>query len=375
MISRRNFGLVSLTVMILILLFGLSGTLVNAGNVVLSGNKGDTSKTWFITGEQTLVINGFDLAARSITRPAVIDKVSIDVEKPIPGSKITVVIYQDANGGSPIDATLAGQASIDITQPGLFTATLPTPAQITQPVVWVGFYLPVGFGFRADLSGSSVLTYWGWTPNSTFDLTKLNTAQVFGPGDGSTPVNIAMGGIARVTAEITGGATVPAQGTPGAPTTQPIVITTTPGVAVTPVPQVAGSGSENLNVLKAYPPDCDALLQDTADIGVSYRGRIGVVCKTIWPGYSPANPPGYVRKQTILYDLTIYTDKGLPVSDPLQLPVTHCLAPAPEDLATAVMGLATGSPRKWQVLPTLRVNNLVCAEIYQSGNVSYFVPG
>ena len=62
--------------------------------------------------------------------------------------------------------------------------------------------MPVGFEFHADTSGSSVLTYWAWTPGSSFDLSNLGSAAVLGPGDGTAPVNIAMEGIARITAEL-----------------------------------------------------------------------------------------------------------------------------------------------------------------------------
>ena len=163
---------------------------VDAGNQVLSDNSGDGNAPWHISGEASVVMNGFDLNSLGIQRPAVIDKVSISVITPVPRSAVTVVVYQDGNGGSPVDATLAGSQQVDITSAGTFTITLTTPISITQPVVWIGFYLPVGFTFAADTSGTSVLTYWAWTTGGTFDLTKLNTAQVLGPADGTAPVNI-----------------------------------------------------------------------------------------------------------------------------------------------------------------------------------------
>src|SRR5664279_3371702 len=132
---------------------------VSAGNQVLSNNSGNGNAPWHVSGEASLVITGFDLNALGIQRPAVIDKLSISVVTPVPASPVTVVVYQDANGGSPVDSTLAGSQQVNITSAGTFTVTLTTPITITQPVVWVGFYLPVGFAFNADTSGTSVLTY------------------------------------------------------------------------------------------------------------------------------------------------------------------------------------------------------------------------
>jgi hypothetical protein len=75
------------------------------------------------------------------------------------------------------------------------------------------------------------------------------------------------------------------------------------------------------------------------------------------------------------YDITFYNDKGQPISDPLTIPVTHCIQANPADLDRAIVGIASGSPRSFKILPTLRVGNLVCAEIDHSGGISYFVPG
>src|SRR4051812_32585701 len=128
---------------------------VSAGSQVLSDNSGDGNAPWHISGESSVVMNGFDLNSLGVQRPAVIDKVSISVNTPVPGSAVTVLVYQDANGGSPVDATLAGSQQVDITSAGTFTVTLSSPITITQPVVWIGFNLPVGFTFNADTSGTS----------------------------------------------------------------------------------------------------------------------------------------------------------------------------------------------------------------------------
>ena len=108
--TSRKALLISL---VALLILGLSTLLVNAGERVLSNNSGDASTTWFITGEQTLVMNGFDLTPLGLRFPATIDKVSLAVDTAVAGTLVDVVVYQDSNGGSPVDATLAGQAWCD----------------------------------------------------------------------------------------------------------------------------------------------------------------------------------------------------------------------------------------------------------------------
>ncbi|MEO8611629.1 MAG: hypothetical protein ABI690_27265 [Chloroflexota bacterium] len=364
MLSIRKL-LIVLVLAVLMLL--LSTFAVTAGNRVLSNNSGDASAPFFVTGEQTLVINGFDLTPLALGLPATIDKISIQVDTPVPGAAVTAVVYQDANGGSPVDATLIGQQSVNIVQPGLFTVTFATPIQVTAPVVWIGFYLPVNFKFQADQSGTSVLTYWAWTSGSTFDLSKLSTAGVLGPANGTSPVSLDMKGIARITGEITGSGVAPTTipltpGTPG--------VSGAPGVITT---IVAPASSEDLSVLRVFPPACDTLLWDSADVGITYNGSISVRCTAIWPGYAPAAPLGYERKQ-LYYDLTFYNDKGNVITGSLPQPVTHCILANAEDIDRAVIGLAWGSPRTFEILTTLRVGNLICAEVYKSGGLSYFVP-
>jgi hypothetical protein len=359
-----GFALLALVVV------SLSTVLVSAGDKVLSNNSGDASATWFITSEQTLVMNGFDLTPLGLNFPAALDKASIAVQSPVPGATIDIVVYQDANGGSPIDATLAGQTQVTINSSGTFTAVFPTPIAITQPVVWVGFYLPVDFKFLADKSGTSVLTYWAWTTGGRFNLASLSSAQVFGPSNGTAPVNLDLKGVARITAEISG-ALAGVNTSPGAPTA---IIPTFFGTPAFSITQVASTSNQDLSVLRQYPPACDTLFWDTADVGVSYHGSIEPRCTSIWVGYAPSNPLGYVRHH-VYYDLTFYDSKGNPLADPLPVPVTHCIQPSPEDLNTAVVGLASGSPRVFRILPTLRVGNLVCAEVDRSGGLSYFIPG
>jgi hypothetical protein len=347
----------NLALFVLVALVILVALPVNAGNTILSNNAGDGSSVWFISGEQSLVMNGFNLTTLNLQLPAALDRVSIAVDTPVPGAPVDVLVYQDADGGSPSNATLAGQTQVNINQAGVFTVTFPTPIQITQPVVWVGFYLPVDFRFLADTSGTSVLTYWAWTSGTRFDVANLSSAQVLGPADGTAPVGLDLGGIARISAEITpaGGAPVTTSGTPAA----------TPSI-------VQGTGSTaNLNIMVPY-ATCETLFFDGEDELITFGDTINLHCREIWPGYAPPAPAGYAQRQ-LLYDLSIWT-RFAEVTGFLPFEVTHCIEPFPDDLPNAVIGLAYGAPRTWHILPTLRFENLVCAEVTHPGNLSYFVP-
>ncbi|MBK8032359.1 MAG: hypothetical protein IPK17_23340 [Chloroflexi bacterium] len=337
--------------LLLLVLLGLLSVLpVSAGERVISVNSGDGNASWFISGEPSLVMNGFDLQSLGIARPAVIDRISISVNTPVASTPVDVVVYQDANGGSPIDATLAGTTQATITTSGVFTVVLPTPITVNQPVIWIGFYLPVDFSFYADTSGTSVLTYWAWTPGGRFDLNNLASASVLGPADGTAPVNINMNGKARITAEITGagGSTT---GTAG---------TTPQGTAV------------NTASMSAY-PTCGNALWDTADEIISNRDEINLHCQEVPAWQAPSSPLGYVRRGP-LYDIQIYRPNGNLVSGRMDIRVTHCIRPAAEDLSTAVVGNAWGAPRTWSILPSVIYGDLVCAEVRHGGNLSYFVP-
>ena len=338
----------------LILALGaLSVVPVSAGETVLSVNSGDASTSWFISGEPSLVMNGFDLNSLGIQRPAVIDRISIAVDTPVAGTAIDVVVYQDANGGSPVDATLAGSTQVNINTSGTFTAVLPTPITINQPVVWIGFYLPVDFAFLADTSGSSVLSYWAWTPGGRFDINNLASAQVLGPADGTAPVSINMGGKARITAEITGAEGSTAGTTTGTTTQQ-------------------GDAAANMGVLETY-PTCQSLLWDTADEFVSLRNAVNLHCQEVQFWNAASGPSGYLRRGP-LYDVQIYKDFGI-IAGRLDVAITHCIRPAAEDIDRAVIGNAYGSPRTWRILPTQRFGDLVCAEVRHGGHLSYFVSG
>jgi hypothetical protein len=339
----RKLGLMSA---VLVLALAL-GSAVFAGEQTLSINANDQNAVWFISGEDSLIMNGFDLASFGIGLPATIDQVSISVEQAVPDRAIEVVIYQDANGGSPADATLAGRTTVNITGPGVFTATFPTPVTVTQAAVWAGFYLPVDFRFNADTSGSSVLTYWAWTPGGRFDVANLASAAVIGPADGTPPVSINMQGRARITLGVTSGAT-------------------TGGTT-----QIPG-GNADFSVLATY-PNCQALLWDTADEYVSLEDEVNLHCTEVNAWQAPANPLGFARRGP-LYDVVMFKQGGV-VPQRLRAAITHCIRPPAEDLANAVIGAAVGSPRAWRLLPTLRFGDLICAEVFRVGNLSYFVPG
>ncbi len=344
----------SLILFFLLLLFAP----VLAGDRVLSINSGSENVSWFISGEPSLVMNGFDLNAQGVALPAVIDRVSIAVEVAVPNTSVDVVIYQDANGGSPVDAQLLTQTQVTINQAGTFTAALPTPVTVTQPAVWIGFYLPVDFRFFADRSGTSVLTYWAWTPGGRFDLTRLSSAAVLGPADGSAPVSINMGGKARITAEVVtnGAAVTPSPGTPGT-----VVTGDTTGAALNP------------NALQAY-FTCNNLLWDSDDELISYSNRVNPHCNVVSDFLAPANPGGFVRRGS-LYDVFFFKENGVLVDNRLSYAITHCIRPDGADIDRAVVGSAYGSPRTWRILPSARFGDLICAEIRHGGNLAYFVPG
>lgn len=339
-----------LTLLSVMLLLITSATY--ADNTKLSLN-GAGFSVWFISGEPSLVINGFDLDSLRVTRPVTVESINISVVTPVPGAIVEAVVYQDSDGGSPVNARIVGRQSIDIQTSGVANVTFNPPLTVTDRFMWVGFYLPVGFEFYADRSGSSVLTYWGWTPNSTFDLNNLSSATVFGPANGTAPVNLNMNGIARITASITrtfsdgnNNAPVIGQQIVGDPTTV------------------------NFDVMDRY-GSCGALRYDRADIAVTYRDNIDIYCKIIAEFLSPTAPTGYNRVGG-LFDVYVF---GVPSGlDPLPDAVTHCLRPREQDRTRALIGLAYGAPRRWEILPTVRFGDFICAEVKFTGFISYFVP-
>lgn len=61
-------------------------------------------------------------------------------------------------------------------------------------------------------------------------------------------------------------------------------------------------------------------------------------------------------------------------SELLKNPVTHCIRPEQIDLDVAVIGIGYGAPREWEILPTQRYGEMICAEVTHQGFISYFVP-
>lgn len=371
---------ITITFSLLVFFMGLLP--VQAGDITLTNNSGDGNSSWFIEGESTLIINGFDLNSRGITLPVTLDAISIGVEQ-FAGGTVDAVVYADSDGGSPSNATLLSRQSVQISGTGTVRVALPEPVTVNAPVVWVGFYLPTGFHFFGDNSGSSVLTYWGWTPGTTFDLSNLSSAQVFGPGDGSSPVNISMGGVARITAEVTQGeGTVAAPGTTNADGTVPVV-----PVSARDVPigvQMVSQESVDTSVLTRYGYCGELLFYDTEDIRVTGEGRFELHCRADVGAFSPGtitnfdevpeDVPSYNRRG-VLYDI-FGTGNFLSgsSSEELVVPVTHCIRPEQADLNSAVIGIAYGAPREWRLLPSVRYGELVCAEMTHQGFISYFVP-
>ncbi len=364
---RRLLNRSTLLRVVLLLVFAVSTLPASAGDVVLTNNRGGDSAVFFIKDEPSLVINGFDLTPLGMELPTALDAISISVDAPVPGSVIDLVVYQDANGGSPIDATLVHRQSVRLNRTGLNRVELDRAAIITEPVVWVGFYLPVDFRFHADKSGSSTLTYWAWTPAGTFDLNSLANAAVLGPGDGTEPVEISMEGIARITAE----------------TRTPNYEETAAAFPLTE--QMTTSSAQDTSLLRAY-DTCDQLLYDPADNSISTALSFPLYCQLSDSYETPhriANPPDQIleadRKGQLYKIWTLLTEDQLVPGRSSQLPVrvTHCMRIPPEDLDRAVIAEVRESEtagERWYILPSVRMGDVVCAEVSVANYLSYFVP-
>lgn len=331
--------------------------LSQSNRVRLDNNTTLNSDIWRIEGEPSLVINGFDLTPLPLRLPALIESVTIDIFQAQPLETVEVVVYQDQNGGSPIDAELIGTFQTAIRQSGVFVAQFPEPVVVTAPVVWVGFYLPVGTEFRSDTQGSSVLTYWAWTPGQRFNLRDLSSAAVFGPSDGTDPVNLDIGGVARITATAR---TANADVDPDA--------LNQPGTVQNP--------EEAAEFLTNY-DSCPGLFFDTGDVNISLGSTVQPTCRQVESWNAPDAPAGYTRFGVdfyTLWDLTFYTDSGTVLSEGVSIAVTHCIAPPQAERDNVVLGIAYGSPRRWDLLETEVFGNLACAEVTRGGNFAYFVP-
>lgn len=119
-------------------------------------------------------------------------------------------------------------------------------------------------------------------------------------------------------------------------------------------------------------PDCPRVFYDTEDIIVNYRNGVRTFCQTVTHHAVIPVPTGY-RQIGLLHDISLY---GIPLDQqsPLPFPITHCIRPLDSDITTALIGIAYGVPRQWVILPTVRFNDLVCAEMRYPGFISYFVP-
>ena len=358
---------------LLVFVFALAFLIVSpaaAGDTVLSNNSGDGNAVFFIEGEPSVVINGFDLTPLGVTLPVALDAVSISVQAVVPGATIDLLVYQDANGGSPVDASLIYREQVGIGLTGLNRIELAEPAIISEPVVWVGFNLPVGLEFHADTSGASFLTYWAWTAGGTFDLSSLASAAVLGPGDGSQPVNIAMDGIARITAELRTAAFEEIAA--GIPLGR----------------QIVPSVEQDTSIMRPYDA-CGGLLYDSEDIEISAGSSFALGCYVEAEFHAPspiAQPQDQIltlQRRGTLYKLTAEIPPALQAAgavSTLPVPVTHCLAVPAEDLNRAVIGevraqfAPESGPEKWVILPSVRFNNVVCAEVTVANYIAYFVP-
>jgi len=346
-------------------------------SVTLSNNSGDTNGEWVIQGERTLILNGFDTGPSNILKPYTINSVTIDVTRPVGDAPVTVVVYEDPNGGSPVDAKLIARTDVVLSSAGVARVALPTPPSTSSQIFWAGFYLPVNFGFNADVGGTSVLTYWAWAPGAEFDLNNLTTAPVFGPSNGTAPVNIDLKGVARITAEVT----------------PPIA--TTGGFTQTTAPlgrQVAGDANTNLSPMVPY-PECSTLLYDQDDVTIAIGNRYRLLCRadvlqdipgTVGTGLvlNTGNLAEGIRtfiKGGYVFDIftsnTDHLNQGSTDGSATRLPtpITHCLKPAAEHLDRAIIAVAYGAPTRWYILPTVRFGDNICAELTNVGLVTYLL--
>ncbi|MGB1288492.1 MAG: CARDB domain-containing protein, partial [Aggregatilineales bacterium] len=339
--------------------------------VQLTNNSGSDLNEFFIDSEPSLILNGFDLGAIGVTTPAEISALGIAITQPVPGVPIDVLIYEDSNGGSPVDSVLVGRNQVFINSAGTLRVPFPEPVRVNSSIIWVGFYLPVGTRFVGDSSGSSVLTWWAWQPQGTFDVTSLSNAGVLGPADGSDPVGIDMGGIARINVEITPVDFIPEN---NELTQQNFPI----GI------QIIDDTGANLSTLRGY-DFCGDLSYDSADF-VSAGGSFTIECRSdVFQNAAGTfinlddTPSGIVSFERVgfLYDLKAYGDyqrEGSTFATELKTPITHCIRPQQVHLEAAVIGLRFSQPGNWKILPTVRFGELICAELEHEGLITYFIP-
>lgn len=350
MSSAKSKAIVGSLVLILQLVLAIAPA--GAGDIALSLNSGDENEVFWIEGEPSLVMNGFDLSTFADDLPVALDAVTLSVEAPVPGGRVVVVVYDDATGGSPHDATLAYRQVVTISEAGNVRIPLAEPAFVSETVAWVGFYLPVGFRFYADTSGASSLTYWAWTPGGPFDLSSPSRAVVLGPGDGSAPVNIQMDGIARIGIELR-------------------EATSLELARLAPLGlQVADDADSDVDVSSfnehhncpdfLWAPGSSSLRNLTCLLGTAVEAPVVI----------QDGPGGFidVQREGRLYKLVAENYGVLPE------PVMHCIRVPEEHRDTAVIGEARDIPERWYILPSVRYGDMVCADISFINYVSYFLP-
>ena len=190
---------------------------------------------------------------------------------------------------------------------------------------------------------------------------------MLGPGDGSAPVGIQMDGIARISAELR---------TPQYEEME----------ASLPLDQqIVANIAQDTSVLEIY-DGCGTLLYDPADTNLSRAKAFSLSCRVAYEVEAPtvvANPQNQlldVQRTGHLYKLsTSLREDQLVAGKTSQLPVrtTHCFRIAPGDLERAVIGEVRESQQwgeRWHILPSVRFNDIVCAEVSVASYVSYFLP-
>ncbi len=347
MSSAKSKAIVAGFVLTLLIVLAVAPS--GAGDVALSLNSGDENEVFWIEGEPSLVMNGFDLSTFADDLPVALDAVTLSVETPVPGGRVVAVVYEDATGGAPHDATLVYREVVSINESGNVRIALSEPAFVSETVAWVGFYLPVGFRFYADTSGASALTYWAWTPGGPFDLSSPARAVVLGPGDGSEPVNIQMDGIARIGIELREATGLELARL--APLGQ----------------QVAEDAEVDVSNFKEH-HNCPSFLWEPGSSSVDLTCLVGAQVEA--PVVIQDAPEGFidVQREGMLYKLVAENYSALPK------PVMHCIRVPEEHRETAVIGEARDIPERWYILPSVRYDDMVCADISFVNYVSYFLP-
>ena len=268
------------------------------------------------------------------------------------------MVYEDPNGGSPIDATLNNQFQISIKDRGIISFEPPSPIIVNSNIIWIGMYMPPGMEFLADNRGNKILTYWAWTPESLINLRDLSSAQILGPSDGTSPVNLDIGGVARITATARSTDEITDAG-----------VSNLEGV----IEINDGASLEVFRYLKNY-DGCPSLFYDIGDI-IQSNHIIGPTCRETDSWNAPRSPAGLIRRSNFrnsVYDITFFNDSGNVYTGTIPTAVTHCVAPAITELKEATLGIAYESPRRWYLLPSATFRNLACAEISRGGSLSYF---